>query len=138
MKDFVLLFLSVKKVIRDDRGSVEAGLTLIPLTILFLVTAQVVFASQWGNATHMRQQSDANRIAISGSIKLNIGSDLQNQASPHLHLQNVNYVKLLGGGQLVISEQNQPVPLLANFPGLKSERFFFRKQVPAVSEVFTK
>ena len=126
----------VKRVMRDESGSVEAGLTLIPLTILFLISAQLVFASQWGNMQQLRQQSETNRAAISGSTTLDSREAFQSNLGTHA--QYLRAIPLLGGGQLIISERIEPIPLLANFTGLNGQRFTYRNRVGAVSERFTR
>ena len=126
----------VKRVMRDESGSVEAGLTLIPLTILFLISAQLVFASQWGNMQQLRQQSETNRAAISGSTTLDSREVFQSNLGTHT--QYLRAIPLLGGGQLIISERTEPIPLLANFNGLNGQRFTYRNRVGAVSERFTR
>ncbi len=90
----------VKRVMRDESGSVEAGLTLIPLTMLFLISAQLVFASQWGNMQQLRQQSETNRAAISGSTSLDSREVFQSNLGTHT--QYLRAIPLLGGGQLII------------------------------------
>lgn len=126
----------VKRVMRDESGSVEAGLTLIPLTILFLISAQLVFASQWGNMQQLRHQSETNRAAISGSTTLDSREAFQSNLGTHT--QYLRAIPLLGGGQLIISERTEPIPLLANFNGLNGQRFTYRNRVGAVSERFTR
>jgi hypothetical protein len=98
---------------------------LIPLTILFLVSAQLVFASHWGNEQLVDQQSRTNRVAISGESNIGVG-------------WNIKYEPLLGGGHLVISERSRPIPWLANLPGALSQEFQFRKRTVSLSEVFTR
>lgn len=126
----------VKRLMKDESGSVEAGLTLIPLTILFLISAQLVFASQWGNMQQLRQQSETNRAAISGSTTLDSREAFQSNLGTHT--QYLRAIPLLGGGQLIISERTEPIPLLANFTGLSGQRFTYRNRVGAVSERFTR
>ena len=128
-------FARAKVCLRDDRGSVESGLTLIPLTILFLVSAQLVFASQWGNAQHVEQQSVANKVAITGHTQDAAARFPRSSSGPTS--EHFSYVPLLGGGYMVVSERTAAIPLLANFEGLDSGRFSFRRHVSAVSEVFT-
>lgn len=119
---------ALKRLFEEEDGSVEAGLTLIPLTILFLISAQLVFASHWGNAQQVDQQSQTNRIAISGKAR---------DAASMIDDEMIRFEPLLGGGYLVISERDKPIPLLANFNGISGRKFSYQKQVPAVSEVFT-
>jgi hypothetical protein len=113
---------------RDESGSVEAGLSFIPLTILFLVTTQLAFASQWGGARQASQQDLTNRIAITGSA---------NGTTSREATDRVRYEPLVGGGYLVISERVEPIPLIANFAGVVPGELMYRKQVVSMSEVFT-
>jgi hypothetical protein len=136
VKGYLRLSGQVKRVMKDESGSVEAGLTLIPLTILFLISAQLVFASQWGNMQQLRQQSETNRAAISGSTTLDSRKAFQSNLGTHT--QYLRAIPLLGGGQLIISERTEPIPLLANFTGLNGQRFTYRNRVGAVSERFTR
>jgi len=122
----------MKEVLKDERGTVEAGLTLIPLTILFLISAQLVFASQWGNMQQLQQQSETNRAAISGSSSWERPEVFQSPQGTHA--QYLRALPLLGGGQLIISERTQPIPLLANFTGINGQGFTYRNRVGAVSE----
>lgn len=135
VKDSLPLSVQVKRVLRDERGTVEAGMTLIPLTILFLIAAQLTFASQWGNMQQLQQQSDTNRVAISGSPLWERPEVFQSTLGTHL--QHFRAVRLLGGGQLIISERTQPIPLLASFSGINHQGFTYRHRVGAVSERFT-
>lgn len=121
-------FKPLTRLATEEDGTVEAGLTLIPLTILFLISAQLVFASHWGNAQHVDQQSHTNKVAISGASG-NEGSEGSGET--------FRYEPLLGGGYLVVSQRSEPIPFLANFPGLSSGNFIYQKRVTAVSEVFT-
>lgn len=130
------LLSPIRAVIKDERGSVEAGLTLIPLTILFLASAQLVFASQWANSEQVRQQSETNQVAISGSLGQGMSEALQKQDGATT--ENLRYLPLLGGGHLVISERSRSIPLIAHFTGLNGQRYLWRKRVTSVSEVFTR
>jgi hypothetical protein len=123
------LLSPIRAVIKDERGSVEAGLTLIPLTILFL-------ASQWANSEQVRQQSETNQVAISGSLGQGMSEALQKHDGATT--ENLRYLPLLGGGHLVISERSRSIPLIAHFTGLNGQRYLWRKRVTSVSEVFTR
>ena len=128
-------YAAARSFLKDERGSVESGLTLIPLTILFLVSAQLVFASQWGNAQHVEQQSVTNQVAITGQAKADAPNNSRSTGSPTS--QNFRYEPLLGGGYLIVSQRSGAIPLLANFEGIDPGRFSYRREVSAVSEVFT-
>jgi hypothetical protein len=148
------------RLLKQDEGSFEAGLTLIPLTILFLVSAQLVFTSQWGNAQLVDQQSRTNKIAILGEsdvrtpitqggrpheisadgsyISSSAGSSASSSASSSSNsFGRLSYEPLIGGGHLVIYEQNKPIPFLANLGEGFSNRFMYQKRSISLSEVFT-
>jgi len=56
------------KGVKDERGSVESALVLIPLLILFLVTMQIGVAINFRNIDRTFAQSDASERAISGQF----------------------------------------------------------------------
>ena len=94
----------------DERGTIESGLTLIPLTILFLLTSQLIFLAQWGNWQRATHQSSTDSISISGA-----------EGSAALAGDQVRYEPLIGGGYLVVSKRTVPIPLIANFSLLGSQ-----------------
>jgi hypothetical protein len=64
------LFCKVSKKSRQDesiqeRGSIEAGLVLIPTTILFLLIVQLIIAQSWQSLETAKLHDDVNRILIS-------------------------------------------------------------------------
>jgi hypothetical protein len=56
------------KGVKDESGSVESGLVLIPLLILFLVTMQIGVAINFRNIDRTFAQSEASERAISGQF----------------------------------------------------------------------
>ncbi len=56
------------KGVKDERGSVESALVLIPLLILFLVTMQIGVAINFRNIDRTFAQSKASERAISGQF----------------------------------------------------------------------
>ena len=54
--------------VKDERGSVESALVLIPLLILFLVTMQIGVAINFRNIDRTFAQSEASERAISGQF----------------------------------------------------------------------
>jgi hypothetical protein len=56
------------KGVKDERGSVESALVLIPLLILFLVTMQIGVAINFRNIDRTFAQSEASERAISGQF----------------------------------------------------------------------
>ena len=57
----------LKKLIRDESGSAESALVLIPLLFLFLSCIQIVSAIHIRNADQSDVQSQASSRAISGN-----------------------------------------------------------------------
>ncbi len=57
----------LKKLIRDESGSVESALVLVPLLFLFLTSIQIVSAIHIRNSDQSDVQSRASSRAISGS-----------------------------------------------------------------------
>lgn len=122
----------IVRLIREEEGSVEAGLTLIPLTLFFLISAQLLFASQWGSAQLVDQQSRANKVTIIGDADSQNVRDHERSSN-----EKISYQPLIGGGHLVISERSRSVPFLANLAGAFSNQFLYRKRTVSLSEVFT-
>lgn len=56
------------KGVKDESGSVESALVLIPLLILFLVTMQIGVAVNFRNIDKAFAQSEASERAISGQF----------------------------------------------------------------------
>ena len=56
------------KGVKDESGSVESALVLIPLLILFLVTMQIGVAINFRNIDRSFAQSEASERAISGQF----------------------------------------------------------------------
>ena len=56
------------KGVKDESGSVESALVLIPLLILFLVTMQIGVAINFRNIDRTFAQSEASERAISGQF----------------------------------------------------------------------
>lgn len=102
--------MRLRDAIKDERGTLESGLTLIPLTILFMLTSQLIFLAQWGNWQRATHQSSTDSIAIRGTD----GADPSSNDA-------VRYEPLVGGGYLVVSKRTTPIPLIANFTLLQSE-----------------
>jgi hypothetical protein len=60
---------SIKNLWRDESGSAESTLVLIPLLILFLIGAQLTLAVHARNITRMETQNGASIRAISGEFE---------------------------------------------------------------------
>jgi hypothetical protein len=121
----------LNSLIRQDQGNVESALVLIPLTVLFLLIAQLIYSVSWSNYQSVDQQSFLEREAISGN---------QNLRDQGKEGDQIRYEPLIGGGYLVISERRRSVPLIANFvsvlPGFESGSIYFRHISKSVSEVY--
>lgn len=57
------------QITRDNRGSAESTLVLIPLLILFLVGMQISLATHSRNVERMNVQNEASVRAISGDFQ---------------------------------------------------------------------
>ncbi len=57
----------LKRLIRDESGSIESALVLIPLLLLFLSCIQIVSAIHIRNTEQSEVQSQASLSAISGN-----------------------------------------------------------------------
>jgi hypothetical protein len=118
----------VRHFVSDERGSVESHLTIIPLTILFLLTLQLAALASWqvGRVTSIEGQS--NTTAITGEKPLNSSA-------------TVRHVPLVGGGHVAVLNESREIPLLANFarliPGLSLEGVVFRQRIVSLSEVYS-
>jgi hypothetical protein len=129
------IYQNVYRTIIDDRGSVESGLVLIPLVVIFLVTAQLVVAGNWINAQVTQHHTLINREAILGKNKTD-GSGARSDSS-----DRITYQPLIGGGYIVISERKQELPLISNFasviPGFSSGVITLTHKSTSLSEVFS-
>jgi len=94
----------LKKLIRDESGSVESALVLIPLLLLFLSCIQIVSAIHIRNAEQSDVQSQASSRAISG-----------NYAKDDSML-NVPSRSTFEDQQLLIVSRRREIPIL--IPGL--------------------
>ena len=57
------------QIARDDRGSAESALVLIPLLTLFLIGMQISLATHSRNVERMNVQDEASVRAISGEFQ---------------------------------------------------------------------
>ena len=118
----------VRHFVSDESGSFESHLTIIPLTILFLLTLQLTALASWqvGRVTSIEGQS--NTTAITGEKPLNSSATVQ-------------HVPLVGGGHVAVLNETREIPLLANFarliPGLSLEGVVFRQRTVSLSEVYS-
>jgi hypothetical protein len=90
--------------IREEDGSVEGSLVLIPLLTLFLIAAQLTVAIHGRNMEKIAAQDEASTRAISGDFKA---------SDTYLHIYSPDPNQNL---DLVISHRTRPLPVLV--PGI--------------------
>lgn len=118
----------VHRLIEDERGSVESHLTIIPLTILFLLTLQLTALASWQVGRVSSIDGVTNMAAISGKE-----SSLSSSAT-------LRHFPLVGGGRIAVVDEEREIPLLANFarviPGLSLQGVKFRHRTVSLSEYY--
>ena len=57
------------KKLRQDEGNVESALVLIPLLILFMISVELIVATNLRTSDFALAQADASRRAISGEVR---------------------------------------------------------------------
>ena len=93
------------KGVKDERGSVESALVLIPLLILFLVTMQIGVAINFRNIDRTFAQSEASERAISGQFT---SGDRVMEANPFGTFNSLG---------ILISRKISSIPILIPFIG---------------------
>jgi predicted transporter len=93
------------KGVKDESGSVESALVLIPLLILFLVTMQIGVAINFRNIDRTFAQSEASERAISGQF---ISTDRVMEVNPF------GTFNTLG---ILITRKVSSIPILIPFIG---------------------
>lgn len=93
------------KGVKDESGSVESALVLIPLLILFLVTMQIGVAINFRNIDRTFAQSEASERAISGQF---ISTDRVMEVNPF------GTFNTLG---ILITRKISSIPILIPFIG---------------------
>jgi hypothetical protein len=126
-----------RELFSDERGSVESHLTIIPLTILFLLTLQLTALASWHVLRIGSIEGESNRAAITGAAGFSSSSP-RSSSSRSISLR---YQPLVGGGHIAVLEESQEIPFLTNFvrliPGLSLEGALFRHRSISLSEVFS-
>lgn len=84
---------------RNDEGSIEAGLTLIPTTAFFLLVLQLVVAGSVKTAETMKLQSWLNKSALY-AVDGELSSRIMSSALP-------------GGGELLYADGSSNAPSIA-------------------------
>lgn len=93
------------KGVKDESGSVESALVLIPLLILFLVTAQIGVAINFRNIDRTFVQSEASERAISG------------QFTSEDRVMQVNPFGTFNSLGILITKKVSSIPILIPFIG---------------------
>ncbi|CAN2177705.1 hypothetical protein MCEMRE212_00211 [Candidatus Nanopelagicaceae bacterium] len=99
-----MLLRKLLRFIREEDGSVESSLVLIPLLTLILIAAQLTVAIHGRNMEKIAAQDEASTRAISGNFK---------SSDTYLHIYSPDPNQNL---DLVISHRKKPLPTLV--PGL--------------------
>ena len=99
-----MLLRGLRRLIREDDGSVESSLVLVPLLTLFLIAAQITVAIHERNMEKIAAQDEASVRAISGDFRDTDTYLHINSPDPHHNLD------------LVISHRKKPLPALV--PGI--------------------
>lgn len=156
-----------RELFSDERGSVESHLTIIPLTILFLLTLQLTALASWHVLRIGSIEGESNRAAITGAAGFSSSSQPGsfdtsrfssplssssrssssspsgsfNPSSSSSRSISLRYQPLVGGGHIAVLEESQEIPFLTNFvrliPGLSLEGALFRHRSISLSEVFS-
>jgi hypothetical protein len=93
------------KGMKDESGSVESALVLIPLLILFLVTMQIGVAINFRNIDRTFAQSEASERAISG------------QFASGDQVMEVNPIGTFNSLGVLITRKVSSIPILIPFIG---------------------
>lgn len=95
---------NLRRIISEERGSVESSLVLIPLLTLFLIAAQLSVAIHGRNMEKLSAQDEASSRAISGEFK---------DTDTYLHIYSPDPNQNL---DLVVSHRKKALPAL--IPGI--------------------
>lgn len=118
----------LRRFIKDESGSVESVLTIIPLTILFLLTLQLTALASWQVGRVSSAGGLTNVAAISGEGSLVSSST------------TLRHLPLVGGGQLAVVDEEREIPLFTNFarliPGFSLQGVKFRHRIVSFSEFY--
>jgi hypothetical protein len=93
------------KGVKDESGSVESALVLIPLLILFLVTMQIGVAINFRNIDRTFAQSEASERAISG------------QFASEDQVMEINPIGTFNSLGVLITRKVSSIPILIPFIG---------------------
>jgi hypothetical protein len=107
------------KVVRDEEGSVEAGLMFIPTTAFFLLVLQLVVAGSMQTIETMNIQSWLNKSSFYG-LDGEISEQIERSTLP-------------GGGDLLTFKQRTSVPKISPFTGSLAQREGFQVSSQALA-----
>jgi hypothetical protein len=107
-----------------ERGSIEAGLTLIPTTAFFLLVLQIVISGGFQIAERVSLQNVVARGALGDSQSAELFAAKNRVVSSES-------VSLPGGGELILARSEVSTPRVTNFlngdPRLKVEAIAIRE-----------
>jgi hypothetical protein len=95
-----------------ERGSVEAGLAIVPTTILFLLIIQLIVAQSWQSLETARLHDEVNRILISAP-----GDELRSLRS---QLNGKVEFDVSENRKLLTITKEVPIPIISTLLGDKA------------------
>ncbi|MEY3149507.1 MAG: hypothetical protein RL029_781 [Actinomycetota bacterium] len=108
----------------SERGSIEAGLTLIPTTAFFLLVLQIVISGGFQIAERVSLQNVVTRGALGDSQSAELFAAKNRVVSSES-------VSLPGGGELILASSEVSTPRVTNFltgdPRMKVEAIAIRE-----------
>ena len=108
----------------SERGSIEAGLTIIPTTAFFLLTLQLVISGSYQVVETMKLQSMVTKFALGDK------SEGEQQAYLNRTL-NYKYQSMPGGGELILANSEISSPRVSN---LITQKPLMKAEAIAISE----
>ena len=126
----------------DEEGSIEAGMTLIPTTVFFLLALQLVVAGTFKTVETINLQSWINRNAlysIDGTPQDGLESSGQSFSSgPSIDGQSRKFrsLQLPGGGELLLAQSMSKTPVITSFamPIANSGGLMMKSEAIAIRE----
>lgn len=90
-----------------EEGSIEAGLTIIPTTLFFLMVIQLVISGSFQLVETIDLQSTLSRTALFGSE----GSEFTFE---HSRIVTQKSVEIPGGGELLMARSTTNIPRISS------------------------
>lgn len=115
---------NVYRAFLSERGSIEAGLTIIPTTAFFLLTLQLVISGSYQVVETMKLQSMVTTFALGDK------SEGQQRAYPNRSF-NYRYQSMPGGGELILANSEISSPIVSN---LITQNPLMKAEAIAISE----